>query len=139
LKRVFADSAYFIALLSADDALHAPAVEYATLLETDAATELVTTDAVLVEVLNGASRRGSAAREKAVSLVRMLQSSSARVEPQTRDLLNEAIDLYASRLDKDWGITDCMSILVMQRLEIEEALSPDRCFEQAGMKALLRQ
>jgi predicted nucleic acid-binding protein len=137
VKRVFADTGYFVALMSADDALHQAAVDYAALLEIDATTELVTTDAVLVEVLNSASR-GSAAREKAAALVQVLRSSAAHIEPQTRDLLNEATELYASRLDKNWSVTDCMSLVVMDQLEIDDALSGDHCFEQAGKRALLR-
>lgn len=136
MNRVFGDTAYFIGLLSAADALHEMAVEYAEIIEKDATLELVSTDAILVEVLNGASRHGQAAREAAVALVRLLQSG-ARIEPQTRELLTDAVALYADRPDKDWSVTDCMSILVMERLEIEEALSPDRCFEQAGKKAIM--
>lgn len=42
-------------------------------------------------------------------------------------------------MNKDWSLTDCISFVVMQREGIDEALTGDRNFEQAGFKALLRQ
>lgn len=43
----------------------------------------------------------------------------------------------ATRPDKDWSLTDCTSFVVMQDAGINEALTGDRHFEQAGFKTLL--
>lgn len=43
----------------------------------------------------------------------------------------------ASRLDKDWSLTDCISFVVMRDEGITEALTGDRHFEQARFIALL--
>jgi hypothetical protein len=40
-------------------------------------------------------------------------------------------------MDKDWGLTDCISFVVMKDTKMTEALTTDHHFEQAGFKALL--
>ncbi len=67
-----------------------------------------------------------------------MNSGASRVEPQTRELLSAGIGLYAARGDKDWSLTDCMSLVVMDQLEISDALAADHAFVQAGKRALLR-
>jgi predicted nucleic acid-binding protein len=48
-----------------------------------------------------------------------------------------ALERYRSRVDKTWGLTDCMSFLIMEQKGITEALSGDRDFQQAGFEVLL--
>ena len=48
------------------------------------------------------------------------------------------VALYAERPDKDWSLTDCISFVVMRKMDITEALTGDRHFEQAGFTALLK-
>jgi len=45
--------------------------------------------------------------------------------------------LFRQRTDKAWGLTDCISFVVMQERGISEALTADEHFEQAGFIALL--
>lgn len=136
---VFADTGYFVALLSSNDAHHSDAVTYADVVASDRTMTLVTTDAVLVELLNFFASRGEEYRSRAIELVGMLMISPAtRIEAQTRELLSNAIGLYANRPDKNWSVTDCMSFLVMDQLVIHEALAVDAGFDQAGKQALLR-
>jgi hypothetical protein len=49
------------------------------------------------------------------------------------------IQLYNSRLDKDWSLTDCISFVVMRERGITEALTGDHHFEQAGFTTLFKQ
>ena len=53
------------------------------------------------------------------------------------ELIASAIELYRTRSDKNWSLTDCMSFVVMKRGQVTEALTTDRHFEQAGLKALM--
>jgi predicted nucleic acid-binding protein len=53
-------------------------------------------------------------------------------------LLEKGLALYESRLDKDWGLTDCTSFVVMQQRGITEAFTSDRHFEQAGFVRLMK-
>ena len=52
-------------------------------------------------------------------------------------LLEEAVQLYLNRPDKDWGLTDCTSFILMNHLGIREALTADAHFQQAGFDCLL--
>lgn len=63
---------------------------------------------------------------------------NARIEPCSDQLLQEGIDLYDQRPDKDWSLTDCISFVVMRKQSITEALTGDHHFEQAGFVALLK-
>jgi predicted nucleic acid-binding protein len=47
-------------------------------------------------------------------------------------------ELYDARPDKEWSLTDCISFVVMRDRGIEQALTGDEHFEQAGFAALLR-
>ena len=60
------------------------------------------------------------------------------VEPAPQ-LFEAGIQLYRSRPDKNWSLTDCTSFVVMKDRGITEALTADHHFEQAGFTALLKQ
>jgi hypothetical protein len=130
-KRYFADSYHFIALLSVWDDAHERAVE----LSRELTGEIVTTDAVLLELADGFSAPGL--REGAAIYIRDLwRSAQTQVLPTDRPLLERALTLYASRADKDWSLTDCISFVVMQDEGIVEALTGDSHFKQAGFRIL---
>ena len=61
-----------------------------------------------------------------------------RVIAASTSLLDAGLRLFRERADKDWGLTDCISFVVMQSEGTLEALTSDRHFEQAGFVALLR-
>ncbi len=94
---------------------------------------------VLVELLNEFATRGPMLRAAAASLVNGLKANARTIVlPQSAEMFASAFALYAGRLDKDWGITDCASFIVMREHDMTSALTYDRDFEQAGFKALLR-
>jgi uncharacterized protein len=49
----------------------------------------------------------------------------------------QALMLYQSRTDKAWGLTDCISFVVMQQNNLTDAVTGDRHFVQAGFRALM--
>jgi uncharacterized protein len=51
--------------------------------------------------------------------------------------LDQAVELFRQRSDKNWSLTDCLSFVVMSELQLTDALSTDRHFSQAGFRALL--
>jgi hypothetical protein len=65
--------------------------------------------------------------------------ADAQIEIVTlnRALLAEAINFYQARPDKAWGLTDCVSFVIMEQRGVREALTADKHFEQAGFKRLL--
>jgi predicted nucleic acid-binding protein len=52
-------------------------------------------------------------------------------------LLRRSLDLYLARADKQWGLVDCASFIVMADEQIDEALTNDHHFDQAGFRTLL--
>ncbi len=92
---------------------------------------------VLVEVGNYFSE--SPARGRVISFLRGVQQD-ARFDCVALDvdLLREGMDLYAARPDKEWGLTDCISFVVMRRERIGEAVTTDPHFEQAGFTILMK-
>ncbi|MFO1483174.1 MAG: PIN domain-containing protein [Verrucomicrobiaceae bacterium] len=130
--RVFADTAYFIALLNGEDAAHVPALAYSR----QAFREIVVTEFVLLELADAFSRPPDRADFLVMDeYVRM--TSAYRIIPATSELLQRGRDLFAARPDKAWSLTDCISFLVMQDHDLIEALTTDHHFTQAGFKALL--
>jgi predicted nucleic acid-binding protein len=128
----FADSFYFIAILNASDASHQRAEEFAT----DTSIQIITTDFVLLEVLDAFCATG---REQAQELVNALRSEQrCSVIPADRKLFDKGLALYRNRSDKDWSLTDCVSFVVMKERRIRGALTADKHFTQAGFKALLK-
>ena len=100
---------------------------------------IVTSEMVLVEVLNMFSGRGRQLRRLAANVVREITADATiQIVPQTRQLFEAALKLYQDRNDKDWSLTDCASFVIMQRQKITEALTDDKHYLQMGFKALLK-
>ncbi|MFH1288868.1 MAG: hypothetical protein ABII25_09280 [bacterium] len=55
-----------------------------------------------------------------------------------QELWVEGWKLYKERPDKAWSLTDCFSIVVMEKEGLVKALTNDKHFEQAGFQAVLR-
>ncbi len=49
-----------------------------------------------------------------------------------------AWSLFERRIDKEWGLTDCYSFVVMKKFDIKQALTTDKHLEQAGFEILLK-
>jgi uncharacterized protein len=104
---VFVDTAYVLALISHRDQWHQQAARWSRQLE-DGGVALVTTEFVLTEVGNALA--SVIERRFAVETIRTFQASEyVEIVPASRMLFEAGLDLYASRTDKDWGLTDCTS------------------------------
>lgn len=89
MKRLFADSSYWIALLNPRGELHDRAVAAAQNYSQD---QVVTSEMVLVEFLNAFSDRGARLRKAASKAVRVLRGSlNVTVIPQTSDQFQRAL------------------------------------------------
>lgn len=131
----FLDSSYIIALAVPGDEFHQRAVEISRQIEKSGG-ELVTTRAVILEIGNALARQRY--RRAAVKLLQALHSDpTVRVVPLSERLYRQAHNLYINRPDKEWGLTDCCSFVVMQNDGLREALTADEHFRQAGFRALL--
>jgi predicted nucleic acid-binding protein len=135
-NEVFLDTSFAIALSSVTDQNHVQAVNLANQLETHK-THLVTTQAILLEIGNALSKQKY--RAAAIQLLESLETdSSVEVIALTNSLYQLAFNLFKQREDKEWGLVDCISFRVMQERGINDALTADTHFQQAGFRALLK-
>ncbi len=63
--------------------------------------------------------------------------STVAIIPLSEALCAAAMQLFQARADKEWGLTDCVSFVVMQERAITDALTADAHFQQAGFRPLL--
>ena len=134
-QAVFLDTAYINALINTRDQWHEAAARWERQLAADR-RQLITTEFVLVEIADGlAAVRFRAQAAQVLAALR----TSALVEtvPASSELFTAGLKLYQSRPDKDWGLTDCASFVVMNERGLSDALTTDDHFRQAGFRALL--
>jgi len=92
---------------------------------------------VIVEIANALSNRQF--RSTAIQLITFLQTSkNIQIIDIDKEIYSKSWELYCSRHDKEWSLTDCTSFIVMKRNGIIEAFTSDRHFEQAGFALLIK-
>ena len=135
--KIFLDASYAIALASQRDRHHPRAAALAAQLKT-ARTRLITTRAVLLEIGNALAKQRF--RPAAMQLLAALETDpSIEIVALSAELYAQALHLFCERPDKEWGLTDCLSFVVMQTRGLSEALTADEHFRQVGFRALLRE
>ena len=79
-------------------------------------------------------------RRAAIELLESLEADPAvEIISITEEFYKRAFELYRERSDKEWGITDCISFVIMQERGLKAALTTDEHFEQAGFIRMPRQ
>jgi predicted nucleic acid-binding protein len=132
---LFVDTAYLNAVVNTRDQWHDIAVRWARrIVETNAS--LVTTEFILMEFAN--SLAAVHHRSQAIATIDHLRSlESLMIIPASSILFESGLDLYQRRMDKSWGMTDCISFVVMAEHGLDAALTTDGHFRQAGFRVLL--
>lgn len=132
-KALFLDTVFIQATLNRRDQYHQQA--QLILPRVRAAREVWTTEAILIEVGNAMSGFN---RQAAAAFIRQCyQTANLRVIAVDWPLLERALTLYETREDKRWGLTDCISFVVMKEQNLTTAVTADRHFIQAGFDILL--
>ena len=131
--KLLLDTVFIQALLNKRDTYHQQAL--ALLPRVRSALEVWVTEAVLIEDANALSAIN---RSAAVEFIRQCyHTPNMQVVTVDTSLLSQALNLYQSRADKTWGLTDCISFVVMSEQGIAQAVTADRHFIQAGYRALM--
>ncbi|MHC5599556.1 MAG: type II toxin-antitoxin system VapC family toxin [Nostoc sp.] len=131
--RLFLDRVFIQAILNQNDQYHQRALVLLPRVKT--AREVWLTEAILMEVGNALSGFN---RQRVVNFIRQCyQTDNLRVVNITSELFELGLSLYESRLDKSWGLVDCLSFVVMQQQGLIDAVTSDQHFIQAGFRALL--
>ncbi len=129
---VFVDTGYVLALVNTDDEHHNRAVALSRLVR----PPFLTTEAVLTEIGNALSR----ARWRAIGYATIKDlrlDPNIEIVPVESATFERSLMLYGERMDKEWGLTDCISFVVMQERHLTQVLTTDRHFSQAGFINLL--
>src|SRR5258708_29146319 len=135
MRRVFADTSYWIALVNPREQINAKAVNVTQQLSS---VKIMTSEMVLAEVLNSFSDAGPL-RHAVGSMVQKLRSNrDVIVAPQTSEQFESALRRYKQAADKSWSLTDCASFQGMEAEKMQAALTHDQHFAQAGYETLLR-
>lgn len=145
MEKVFVDTVYWIATINPKDQWASEA--RAAKSQLGQQTLLVTTDEVLAEVLTAFSKTGRKSnhkqdtrlREAVVEAVEKIRANpNVEVIPQSRDSFDRGLELYKARADKDYSLTDCISMNAMRDRSIQKILSADHHFEQEGLTILMK-
>jgi predicted nucleic acid-binding protein len=135
MRRVFADTYFWIALLNDKDQGHAVVQEVSRSLEQ---ANLVTAQEVLSEVLAHFSGFGRFVRQSAAAFVRgICHDPTIDVRPQSAQSFLDGLALYEARPDKAYSLTDCVSLATMRREGLTDVLTHDNHFAQEGFVVLL--
>ena len=131
MKRVFADTFYWIALSLPGDAACARAEQVMD--------DVVTTEEVLTEYFTFFCASPEYLRREVTRNVEAILSDPAvRVIEQSHDSFVAGFELYRARPDKGYSLTDCISMHTMRKERLTEVLTNHRHFEQEGFRALFR-
>jgi len=131
---MFLDTSFLGALFMPSDHWH----KAARVCAERARPPLITTDYVVLELADGLARpdwRPTVARIHEA----LKRNPDVRIISQSPQLFERGLQLYQSRVDKHWSLTDCLSFVVKQDEGCSEALTADAHFVQAGFRALLRE
>jgi predicted nucleic acid-binding protein len=135
MRRIFVDTQYFVALANRKDQWRDLALQKRAEI-VDA--KFVTTEAVLIEVLNFLCEHGKTLREQVSLFVRdVLEDADFEVISFQDTTLLDGIEFYESRPDKGYSLTDCISMKVCRELGLKDVLTHDHHFAQEGFRILL--
>jgi predicted nucleic acid-binding protein len=132
---VLLDTSFIIALENRRDPHHARAKALDRELLQQSCISLLHWG-ILLEIADGYARINR--RAKGAQLLDKLENEQRyQLHPITDSLLQQARGLYRKHEDKDWGLTDCISFVLMRQEGIAESRTADIHFRQAGFTALL--
>lgn len=138
MKRIFVDTSGWANLAYASEPYH----HLATKIHGSAVRnrqKLITTNYVISELVPLLTSVLKVSRPRIIELINGIKSS------QNFDIIHidevgdaKAWELLENRNDKNWSLVDSSSFVVMEALDITDALTTDHHFEQAGFIRLLK-
>lgn len=130
---VFVDTFALVAWLNPRDKAHGIVTRYLD----GFSGRLLTTEWVPVELADALS--APQARLTTVSLLQAVRSDTLfDVVGYAPTVYQAGFELFATRPDKAWSLSDCISFGVMAERKVSDALTADHHFEQAGFRAVFK-
>lgn len=138
MTKIFADTAGRGHLLDSAQPYHTQATTFYRSARQQG-RRLVTTNYVIAELAALLHSPLRIPRPMIVNLITNLKTSLwIDVLHVSSEMDDQAWQLFSQRLDKNWSLVDCSSFIVMRQHGIQEALTTDHHFEQAGFSCLLK-
>lgn len=136
MKPVFIDTSALIAMGNKRDQFFQQAMSIRNGL-IKSRCPLVTTSAVLMEFGNAFSP--VQLRPTASRLIEIINNSRLwQIFSINKELFDRGFDKFRQMSDKNWGLVDCISMIVADEIGITEIFTNDHHFEQAGFTILIK-
>jgi uncharacterized protein len=126
------DTSGLLRCFDADESRHADAVQ-----SFDTAPFRLTHNYVLAEFVALAHARNMPREESLAFAADVLADPEIELVWVDQELHNAAMRLLESQLDKTYSLCDGVSIVLMQRRGVGDALTTDHHYDQAGFRRLL--
>ncbi len=136
MKRVFIDTSGFFAALTDFDEHHAqckPLFEKAK----QHSWRFITSNAVVYETYALLLHRTRMGRQNGLNFLEMLETQPYQIERVKKSDEDKAIQILQRQQDKSYSLCDALSFVLMERLQISEAISFDRHFAGYGRFTVL--
>lgn len=126
MKPIFVDTSALIAIGNMRDSFHSQAVEVRDELK-QFGRIFITTNAILLEFGNAFSQVNL--RPTAVKMIEAVRSSSKwKCVSTDETLVERGFQKFKQINDKEWGLVDCISMIVSKDNEITEIFTTDHQF-----------
>ncbi|MBD2578647.1 PIN domain-containing protein [Oscillatoria sp. FACHB-1406] len=138
MNNLFVDTSGWASLFVANQ-FHYPQAEHHFRLALKQKRKIYTTNyiiAELVALLNSPLRVSRARVFEIIDAIKTAEYIDIIYINNKQDAM--AWELCKGRIDKAWSLVDCTSFVIMQQLGIQDALTTDQHFEQAGFVRLLK-
>lgn len=128
-KTIFIDTLFVVALVNERDQYHERANKLSDELE---GRRFLITDPVLLEIGNALAR---SFKDRAIEVIHdCLTSDDVELIRLTPAIFDEGFALYQSHGDKEWGLVDCISFVVMRAAGIEECIDVRPAFRAGRLQ-----
>ena len=123
----FIDTFALVAFIDRRDSHHGKVVDYFK----SYSARLLMTEWIVLETLD--SLTAPRVRGESLRIIDAMRSDpDLEIVPFDGPIYRESTDLYRTRPDKSWSLTDCTSFIVMEQRKLTRALTADHHFRQAG-------
>ena len=138
MNDIFADTCGWGHLIDPSQAYHTLAADIYRHIRQQGA-KVVTTNYIITELVALMTSPLRLSRTVIIGFIESLKTSTyVEIVHIDSGIDEQAWQMLTSRQDKEWGLVDCASFVVMKQRGITRLLTTDHHFEQAGFVRLLK-